>query len=84
MRDLVGVLGQRLVVVGAGRVGVEGQVELVLPAEVEAGAGEGVVAQLRGRVALGEVGGMGRDLVGDDARLDVVAVREPRCSFGVT
>ena len=52
MRDLVGVLGQGLVVVGARRVGVEREVELVVPAEVEAGAGEGVVAQLRGRVAL--------------------------------
>jgi hypothetical protein len=58
MGDLVRLLGERLVVVLARRVGVEGEVELVLPAELEAGLGEGVVAQLRGGVALGEVGGM--------------------------
>src|ERR1700736_1327866 len=33
-----------------------------------------VAAQLRGRVALGKVGGVRRDLVGDHAFLDVVAV----------
>jgi hypothetical protein len=55
MRDLVGFLGQRLVVEGFGGVGVEAEVELILPAEIEAGAGHRVVAQLRGGMALGEV-----------------------------
>ncbi len=36
MRDLVGFLRQRLVVVAARGFGVEAEVELVLPAEVEA------------------------------------------------
>jgi hypothetical protein len=62
VRDLVGFLGQRFLVVVARGVGVEREVELVLPAEVEAGVREGVVAQLRRRVALGEVGGVGGDL----------------------
>ena len=61
MGDLVRVLRQRLVVVGAGGVGVEAEVELVLPAELEAGAAEGVVPHLRGRVALGQIGGVGGD-----------------------
>ena len=74
MRHLVRVLGQRLVVIGARRVGVERQVELVLPAELEARARQGVIAQLRRRMPLAEVGGVGGDLVGDDAGLHVVAV----------
>ncbi len=78
MRHLVRLLGQRLVVVVARGVGVEREVELVDPAELEAGAGERVVAQLRRRVALGEVGGVGGDLVGDDAVLDVVRGRAGR------
>jgi len=53
VRHLVRLLGQRLVVVAARRVGVEREVELVLPAEVEARVGNRVVAQLRRRVALG-------------------------------
>ena len=44
--------GERLVVVLLGGVGVEGEVELVSPAELEAGAAEGVVAHLGGGVAL--------------------------------
>jgi hypothetical protein len=38
MRHLVGVLGQRLVVEAARGFRIEAEVELVLPAEVEAGA----------------------------------------------
>ena len=62
-RAEVGGLGafgrQCLVVVGFGGFGVEGEVELVSPAELEAGAGEGVVAPLGGGVALRQVGGVG-------------------------
>ena len=47
MGDLVGFLGQRLVVIGAGGFGIEAEVELVLPAEVEASTRQRVVAQLR-------------------------------------
>src|SRR3974390_2290736 len=81
MRHLVRLLGQRLVVIVARGVGIERQVELVLPAEFEARARQGVVAQLRGRVALGEVGGVCRDLVGDHAFLHVVAVGQTEMLF---
>src|SRR5690606_20085139 len=74
--------GQRLVVVGAGGVGVERQVELVLPAELEAGVGQRVVPRLGQRVALGEVGRVRGDLVGDDARLHVVLVRQAQVLLG--
>src|SRR3984957_20551320 len=74
MRHLVTVLRQGLVVELARGVGIERQVELVLPAEVEAGARHRVIANLRRRMTLGEVGGMRSDAVGDDAGLDVLAV----------
>jgi hypothetical protein len=48
----VRLLGQRLVVEGECAVGVEAEVELVLPAEVEARAGKCVVALLRARISL--------------------------------
>src|SRR6185369_10826330 len=45
--------GERLVVILLGGVGIEREMELVAPAEFEAGAAERVVTQLRGGVALG-------------------------------
>jgi hypothetical protein len=41
-----------------------------------------VVAHLRGRVALGQIGGVGGDLVGDDADLHVVAVGQAQVLLG--
>ncbi len=43
--------------VGQCGVGVQGQVELVAPAELEAGARNGVVSHFRGGVAFRQVGG---------------------------
>src|ERR1700722_15845936 len=74
MRHLVAVLRQRLVVELARSVGIERQVELVLPAEVEARARHRVIANLRRGMALGEVRGMRGDAVGDHAGLDVLAI----------
>ncbi len=51
MGDLVGFLRQRLVVEILYGVGIEAEVELVLPADVEAGAGQRVVTKLRRRVS---------------------------------
>lgn len=59
----------------AGGVGVEAQVKLVLPAEFEAGEGQGVIAFLRAGMAFGEVSGVGGDFIGDDAGFHIVAVR---------
>ena len=84
MGGLDGGRGEGLVVERAGGVRVEGQVELVFPTEFESGVGHRVVPGLRAGVALGQVGGVGGDLVGDHSSFDVVAVREPEVFFGVT
>jgi hypothetical protein len=74
MRHLVRFLGQRLAARG---VRIERQIELIDPAQLEARTTQGIIAQLRYRMALGEIGGMRGDLVSDDAFLNVVAVRQP-------
>src|SRR5579875_798443 len=56
MRALVGVLRQGLVVEFPGLFRIEAEVELVLPAEFETRLGKRVVARLRARMALGEIG----------------------------
>ena len=76
MGDLGRFLGQGFVVEFTCLVGVEAEVELVVPAEFETRLGQGVVADLGTGVTLGEVGGMGGEFVGDDADLDVVLVRQ--------
>ena len=82
MGDLGAFGGQGLVMIFERGFGVERQVELVAPAEIEAGAAQRIVAELRRRVALGEVGGVGGELVGDDADFDVVAVRQAEVLLG--
>jgi hypothetical protein len=62
--------------------GIEAEVELVVPAEFEARLGQRVIADLRAGVALGEVGGVGGQLVGDDADLDVVLVGQAEVFLG--
>ena len=76
------VLRQRFVVVFAGGDGIEGEVELVFPAELEAGFAQGVVAVLSTGVAFGEVGGVGGEFVGDDSGFDVFLVREAEVFLG--
>ena len=71
---LSAVLGEGFVVEGAGGDGVEGQIELIFPAELEAGFAEGVVAVLGAGVAFGEVGGVGGEFIRDDADFDVFLV----------
>ena len=84
VRDLGAVGRQRLVVEGARGHRIERQVELVLPAELEARLRQRVVPRLRPRMALGEIGGVRGDLVGDDAAFTSSRLGRPRCSFGVT
>ena len=74
VRHLGAVGRQRRVVVRARGDRIERQVELILPAELEPRLRQRIVPCLRARMPLGQIGGVRRDLVGDDARLDVVAV----------
>src|SRR5918911_4455442 len=74
VRELGALLRQGLVVVLARDFGVEGEVELVFPAELEARLREGVVAELRAGVPFGEVGGVRGEAGGDDAALHALPV----------
>src|SRR5437588_3540170 len=82
VRDLGAFLRQRLVVELPGGVRVEAEVELVGPAEFKARLGQRVVAQLRARMALGEVGGWRGDIVRHDAVLHVLLVRQSKVLLG--
>ena len=74
--------GERLVVEFHGLFGVQRKRELVVPAEVKAGARKGVVAELCCEMALCKVGRMGGELVGDHTRAHVVAVGETEVFLG--
>src|SRR5439155_3721279 len=54
------------------RLRVQGEVELVSPAKLEARFTQSVIPDAGGRMALGEVSSMRGDLVGNDAVLDVL------------
>ncbi|SSW71626.1 hypothetical protein AVE30378_04655 [Achromobacter veterisilvae] len=82
MRHFHRVLRQGLVVEFLGGVRIQAQVELVVPAEFEARLGQGVVADRRAGMALGQVGRVRRDLVGDDAVLHILLVRQPQVFLG--
>src|SRR3954469_6692759 len=82
VRRLSAFLRQGLVVELARGVGIEAEVELIGPAKLEARLGERVVALLRAGMALREIGGVRRDLVGDDAVLHVLLVRQAEVLLG--
>ena len=75
-------LGEGFVVEFAGAIGIEAEVELVFPAEFEAGFAEGVVAKLRAGMALGEVGGVRGDAIGDDAFFHILFVGQAEVFLG--
>ena len=81
MRGLGAFLRQGLVVKLAGRFGIERQVELIIPPELETRFGYGVVVVLRAGMAFGQIGGVGGDLVCDDAVFDVFLVRQTEMFF---
>ena len=54
---------------------IQRQCELVVPPELEAGLGQFIVAFLRSRVSLAQIGGVGGDLIGDHAGFHIVAIR---------
>src|SRR5687767_15634858 len=76
-------LGRKsFVVIFSGAIGIERQVELIVPAEFEPSFRQRVVAVLRARMSFGEIRGVGGDLVGDHAFFDVLFVWETKVFFG--
>ena len=73
---LVRVVGQRLVVVLAGTLRIEGEVELIPPAELVAGLAHRVVTEVGRGVSLRQVGRVGCELVGHHALTYVLALGE--------
>ncbi len=63
-------------------VGIQTEIELIVPAEFEARLGQRVVADLRAGMSLGQIGGVRGDLVGDDAFFHVVLVGQPEMLLG--
>ncbi|VDZ75443.1 Uncharacterised protein [Atlantibacter hermannii] len=81
MRHLAGFLRQRFVVIRTGSERIERQIELVFPAEFEARFRHGVIADLRARMAFGEVCGVGRDFVGDEPLFHILFIRQAEVLF---
>jgi len=82
VRGLCAFLRQGFIVEFARGDGVEAEVELIFPAEFKARFAQRVVAVLRAGMAFGEVGGVGGDLVGDDAVFHVLLVRQAEVFLG--
>ena len=82
MRHLGAFRRQGLVVIELRGFRIERQRELVAPAEFEPRLGHGIVPDARRGMALGEVGGMGGDAIGDHAGLHIVAVRQAQMLLG--
>ena len=72
------VLRQRFVVEVLGGRRIEAEIELIFPAEFEAGFAQRVVALLRAGMPFRQIGRMRGDLVGDDAVLHVLLIRQAR------
>src|SRR6476620_11218150 len=75
VRGLRALLRKRFIVEFAGGFGIERQIELIFPPELEARLRNRVVAVLRAGMAFGYIGGVGGDRVSDHAVLDVLLVR---------
>ena len=75
-------LRQGLVVEFAGGDRIQTQVELILPTELEARLAQGVIAVLGTGMSLGQIRGVGGDLVRDDPILDVLLVGQAQVFFG--
>ena len=61
---------------------IKAKVELILPPELEAGLTQRVIAELGAGVALGKVGGVSGNLVGDHTVLHILFVRESEMLLG--
>ena len=74
MCRFMGVLRQREVMEIACPIRVETEVELILPAELESRSAERIITRRRTRVAFRQIGGMGGNLVGDDAFAHIILI----------
>ncbi len=79
---LVDVGRQGFVVVLLGPLGIEGELELLVPVEGVAGTAEFVVAIARTGTVAGNVGGVGGDLVGDQAVAHIFGVGQTEVLLG--
>src|ERR1041384_175187 len=82
MSILLTFLWERLVVHGAGRLRVEGELKLAVPVKFVSSAGKLVISVARAGTVTGNIGGMGRNLVSNDTGFDVLAVRQPQVLLG--
>src|SRR5437016_8396866 len=73
--------GKGFIMEFAGGLWIQRQVKLVLPSELEPCLRDRVVATLRAGMAFGEIGGVGGDLVRDNAVFDVFLVRQAQMFF---
>ena len=64
------------------QLGVERQVELVAPAEIETGFRQGVVADGGSGMSFGQVGGMSRYLIGNDTCAYIIFIRQGQMFLG--
>ena len=60
----------------ARRIGVERQIKLIVPAEIEPRAAQRIIAQLRAGMTFRQIGCVGCNFIGDNAGFHVVAVRQ--------
>lgn len=75
MRFLSTGVRQSDIMISSGSVGVQREIELVFPAELEASLGESIITELRARVPLGKVCRMGRKFVCNHAFTHILTVR---------
>mmetsp|Transcript_2080 Transcript_2080/g.3616 ORF Transcript_2080/g.3616 Transcript_2080/m.3616 type:complete len:280 (-) Transcript_2080:999-1838(-) len=82
MRILPGIMRNGLVMHRSGRDRVQGQVELIVPAELESSLRQSIVPLLCPWVSFGQVGRMGSNAVRNDASLHILAIRQPQMLLG--
>jgi len=82
LRFFENLLRQSLVMIFPRPVGIERQFELAVPVKTVPRVAHGVVRLPRARAPPGDIGGVGRDLVGDDSLPDVGGVGQPQMFLG--
>ena len=75
MCHLMRLLRQGLIVVFTRTIRIQSEIELIFPAKFKACLGHGIVANLRSRMPLGQVGRVSSQLVSNNAFFHIVTVR---------